>query len=266
MKTTVKIIILVLVAGLWACEKNDPLADQGELTGRTVAFNLLAQMPDAAAGDTIALRNVSWAVDDNIETIVFRHSGFKLRSYEVKIAIEVEGETNTVYELEASLAQDSILTPSTLFATYPEEGFVLNDYYQTLENAYVINHDFIVPAGYALSTEEGPELINAMDEEVFGFFVQQFSTQLNRDMLLTIFPDLSPFSVDYFEIDDEGNFTGELTPEGIQYYIDNIDRELFNEFLDEATVEDNTRVTIESEAILEGAEEGSTSTRNFKVI
>lgn len=266
MKTTYKILILVLVTALWACEKNDPLADQGELTGDVVPFNLLAQMPDAAAGDTLTLRNVSWAVDDNISTISFAHSGFKVISYSVKISIPTEDEDNTVYELEAVYAPDSIISPPTTFAMYPEEGQDLNDYYRTLENAYVILHDFIVPQQYALVTGDNEELINAMDENVFNYFVVTFSSYLNRDMLLAVFPELNPFSVTYFEIDGEGNFTGELTAEGFEYFVTNIDRERFNDFLKEATVSDDTRVTIETEAVIEDSESGSSSERTFKVI
>ncbi len=263
MKTQFKIFFLFLMTALWACEKNDPLEEQGELTGDVVAFNLLAQMPDAAPGDTLNLRNVSWAIDDNIETITFSHEGFKLRTFEVKIAFNLE---DTLYERQALLTEDSVITSPTLFASYPEEGEDLNDYYQTQDNAYVILHDFIVPQQYALSKESNEELILAMDDSVFNWFVQTFSATLNRDILLFIFPDLNAFSTTLFEIDDMGNFTGELTPEGMQYYIDNTDRELFNAFLTEAVVSDNTRVTLETEAILEGMEEGATSQRTFRVL
>lgn len=263
MKTKFKFYILILMTALWACEKNDPLADQGELTGKVVPFNLLAQMPDAPAGDTLNLRNVSWAINDDIETITFSHEGFKERTFEVKIAFNV---ADTVYQREAFLAEDSIIIPPTLFATYPEEGKELNDYYQTMENAYVILHSFIVPQQYALSKQSNETLILAMDDEIFNYFVHTFSTTLNRDILLDIFPDLSPFSVTYFATDSQGNITGELTEEGVQYYIDNIDRERFNDYLTEATVTDNTRVTIETEAILEGMDEGASSERTFRVL
>lgn len=263
MKTKFKFYLLILMTALWACEKNDPLADQGELTGNIVPFNLLAQMPDAPAGDTLNLRNVSWAVNDDIETITFSHQGFKLRTFEVKIAFNV---ADTLYRREAFLAQDSIITPPTVFATYPEEGKDLNEYYQTLENAYVINHPFRVPLQYALIKQSNEALILAMNDEVFYYFVNTFSTTLNKDILLDIFPNLSPFSVVYFATDSQGFFTGELTEEGVQYYVDNIDRERFNDYLTEATATDNTRVTIETEAILEKMDNGASSRRTFRVL
>lgn len=52
-----KYILPIIVAGLvmTSCEKNDPLAEQGQLTGNVAPFNLLAQMPDAKVEDTLML-------------------------------------------------------------------------------------------------------------------------------------------------------------------------------------------------------------------
>ncbi len=263
MKTIFKIFLLMILVGFWACEKNDPLADQGELTGEMVPFNLLAQMPDAPAGDTITVRNVSWAVGDDIETITLYHSGFKLRDYEVKLRVQT---TNETVDLSVKHLEDSVLFASTFIAEYPEEGATLNDYYQTLENAYVILHDFIVPMQYALTKDRDEELIMAMNDQVLNAIVVKFSEVFNRAVMTTVFPEVNPFNLNFFVVDDEGNITGEITDEGKLYIIDNMDRELLIDFLREAAVSDNTRVTVESVARLEGSEAGASSERTFRVL
>jgi len=48
--------------------------------------------------------------------------------------------------------------------------------------------------------------------------------------------------------------------------IDNLDRELMNDFLREATVADNTRVTIETVAALEANGGEKNSRRTFRVL
>jgi hypothetical protein len=266
MKTNIKLILLIFIAALWACEKNDPLADQGTLTGNKVAFNLLAQMPDAAAGDTIVLRNVSWSVDDNIKSIVFHHRGFKVRNYEMKIAIPENDANNTIHNFSATFAEDSILVPLTQFARYPEEGSNLNKFYQTLENAYVIQHAFIIPGEYTVSKKSNQDLVMEMNDKVFHAFASKFSTGLNRRMFVAVFPNISLFSVKYFKIDEAGFFTGDLTPEGFQYFRDNITRDRLNVFVKEAKVTDNTRVTVQTVAEVEGSTATTRSSRVFRVL
>jgi hypothetical protein len=264
MKTIHKILIFVFVATLWACEKNDPLADQGNLTGRMAPFNLLAQMPDAAAGDTIILRNVSWAINDNIESITFHHSGFKVRTYELKVAVPLSN--NKTFERTVSLIEDSVIFPSAIMKRFPEEGVSLNHFYQTYENAYVINYHFVVPEQYATSKEKNAVLVSKMADKAFETFTGKLTPLLTRDILLAFFPNLNPFSVTYFKFDSDGFFTGELTQAGFNYYTDNISREIINKFLKEATVQDNTRVRVKTAAVLKGNTLEAPSTRIFRVL
>ncbi len=267
MKRSIKILLIVFITALWGCEKNDPLAEQGTLTGNSVPFNLLAQMADAAAGDTLNLRNVAWAIDDNIENVSFFHRGFKLRNYEFAFSVETDlNGVSETYEMEYIFAEDSILFEAQRFAQYPENGQSLDQYYQTLENAYVIVHEFIVPDQYKISKEVDGELILALNETVYSFITDTLGKVMNRPLMVTIFPNLSPFNVTYFEFDSEGNFTNNLKPAGVAYFLENITRERLNDFLDGATVSDNTRVTIETEAILKGATLGAKSQRTFRVI
>ncbi len=263
MKTIYKILTIIFITGLWACEKNDPLADQGDLTGNVVPFILLAQMPDAPAGDTITLRAVSWAVDDDISQISLYHRGFKLQTYEVKLLV---ADDDTTHELSVTMQADTIITPETLIDQYPKEGESLNDYYETYENAYVILHDFMVPWGYALNKERDEELILAMPEGAYEMLVADFSLKFYRAVMVAVFPEINPFSVVYFEIDDGGFFTGELTDEGIAYVQEHLTRELMIDFLREATVADNTRVTVRANAIIDPAHEGKSSERTFRVL
>ncbi len=264
MKSLLKIFVLLLLVALWACEKNDPIADQGNLTGATTPFILLAQMPDAAVGDTITLRSVSWAVDDNIAKVSFYHEGFKLRTYEVKLAIE--GNNNVIHHIETTLLEDSVIFEQSLIADYPEDGKSMNDYYQTYDNAYVVMHDFVVPERYALTKKTNEELIMAMDDGVFDQLVVKLSKLFTRGMMIVVFPEINAFSLDYFVIDDGGNFTGEITELAEEYIIQNLDRELLIAFLNEAKVADNTRVIIESVATLDDNETSAASTRMFRVL
>lgn len=264
MKSLLKIFALLFLVALWACEKNDPLADQGDLTGATTPFILLAQMPDAAVGDTITLRTVCWAVDDNIAKVSFYHEGFKLRTYEVKLTIE--GNNNVVHNIETTLLEDSVLFEQSHIADYPENGKSMTDYYQTYDNAYVFLHDFIVPERYALTRKTNEELIMAMDDVVFDQLVIKFSMLFNRGMMIVVFPEINPFSLDYFVIDDGGNYTGEITDLAVEYIIENLNRELLITFLNEARVSDNTRVVIESVATLDDNATSAASRRMFRVL
>jgi len=264
MKNHHKLFIIIAIASLLACEKNDPLGDQGELTGNVVPFVLLAQMPDAPAGDTLSLRTVAWAVNDDIETIALYHRGFKLRNYEVKLS--VRAIDNVVHELSATFREDTLFTPSTMVGSFPEQGKTLNDYYQTLENAYVVVHDFVVPVGYALSREKDKELILAMNDMVYANFTGVFSKQFNRNMMVAVFPEINRFSLTYFKIDGDGFYTGELTDAGVKYIEDNLSKELMKDLVREAKVEDNTRVTIESVATLRVTHNARSSVRTFRVL
>lgn len=264
MKSLLKISGLLLAMLLWACEKNDPLAEQGELTGAIKPFNLLAQMPDAAAGDTITLRTVCWAVNDDIETVDFFHEGFKLRTFDVLLSIEVAD--GTIFEINEFLEEDTIFVEQQLIAKYPEEGASLLDYYQTLENAYVILHDFIVPEIYALMKATNEDLIMKLDDHVFGLIVAGLSKQFNRAMMITVFPGINQFSLVFFVFDDDGFFTGEITEEAELYIQENMTRELLIDYLKEAKATDNTRVTVESVATLENDAASTGSTRSFRVL
>lgn len=264
MKSLLKIFALLFLVALWACEKHDPLTDQGDLTGATTPFILLAQMPDAAVGDTITLRSVSWAVDDNIARVSFYHEGFKLRTYEVKLAIE--GNDNIIHNIETTLLEDSVLFEQSLIADYPEDGKSMNDYYQTYDNAYVVMHDFVVPERYALTRKTNEELVMAMGDAVFNQLVVNFSKLFTRGMMIVVFPEINAFSLDYFIIDDGGNYTGEITELAVEYIIENLNRELLISFLNEARVADNTRVIIESVATLDDNETHAGSTRMFRIL
>lgn len=260
MKTYFKILSVIVVLGLLSCEKNDPLADQGSLTGQEAPFNLLAQMADAKVGDTLRLRTVAWAANDDLETIAFFHKGFSVEDYSIKIRIEL---TAGPADLAVTFKTDSIKTERTLIKSYPESGSSLNEFYQTIESAYVIESPFIVPENYQPLKAEGGQLIDDLPAETYSLIAHKFAEKMNRAMMLKLFPS-APFSS--FVIDEAGFFTGELTPAGIQYIVDNLSRDMFKSLLVEAKVDDNTRVTIESEARLKANKGHRVSARGFKVL
>jgi hypothetical protein len=261
MKTLKNIIlILMLGLGLMACEKNDPIADQGTLTGNITAFNLLAQMPDAKVVDTLMLRTVCWAVNDDINNVSFYYRGFKIKSYSVKMGLIVN---SLPVQLSADTKTDTLFIDRTLIRSYPEAGESLNEYYQTIENAYVIVCPFIVGEGFSLVELSGAALIEEMSDVVFAAIVKKLSLQMNRGMVQKLFPSAP---VACYEFDQQGFFTGNLTEFGFQYVQNNMTREMLIENLSEATVEDNTRGTIESVAKIAVTNALSTSARNFRII
>ncbi len=263
MKRFYKFFILLAATGVLfaSCEKNEPLAKQGVLTNQLKPFNLLAQMPDAKVSDTLRLRTVSWSKHDDITTISFFYRGFKIQNFSVKMNISVSGQ---MVELTASHLTDTIFIERTLIETFPRPGESLNDHYQTIENAYVVICPFFVGSGFTLLTSAGALLIDQMSNEAFNSILATLSLQMNRAMVLSLFP-AAP--VPCFEFNPQtGAFTGKLTQFGIDYVRTNLTRARLKQQLKEATVEDNTRGTIESVATIGKTNASTTSSRNFKII
>ncbi|MBW6499124.1 MAG: hypothetical protein K0B09_12090 [Bacteroidales bacterium] len=261
MKTLRNIFLIFLLGtGLAACEKNDPMDGQGGLTGNLTPFNLLAQMPDAKVNDTLMLRTVCWSINDDISDVSFFYRGFKIKSYSVKMGLIAGGQP---YQLTAEHKTDTIFIDLTLIKSYPEEGTPLNNYYQTIENAYVIVHPFVVSDPFTLANQSGVDVIEEMTDHTFGVLVGKLSLQMNRPIVLSLFPS-APAAC--FEFDQQGFYTGNLTEFGVQYVQDHMTREILSEHLAEASVEDNTRATIESKATIAVTNAYAISARNFRVI
>lgn len=254
------LLIFALGIGLNACEKNDLIVDQGSLTGNMTPFNLLAQMPDAKVNDTLFLRTVCWSINDDIADVSFFYEGFKLKNYTLSLGMIVNEQP---VELTAEYKPDTLFIERTLIATYPEAGTSLNAFYQTIENAYVIVHPFIVPAEFSLSNLEGADVVEEMSDETFDILVAQLSLQMNRAMVLMLFPG-APASC--FEFNQQGFYTGNLTETGFAYVQQNMTRELLKEYLLEASVEDTTNGTIESVATVAVTNASATSVRTFKIL
>lgn len=260
---TLRNIILVIMASVFflACEKNDPIPGQGALTGNITPFNLLAQMPDAKVTDTLMLRSVSWAKNDDINSIAFYYRGFKIKSYSVKMGLTVN---NQPVQLTAEHKTDTIFIERNLIRSYPQAGESLNDYYQTIENAYVIICPFVVADGFTLANVSNAGVIEEMDDGVFAIIVNKLSLKMNRAIVLKIFPSAPALS---FEFDSQtGSFTGKLTEFGFEYVRTNLTREILIEYLAEASVDDNTRGTIESVATIALTNASRMSSRNFRII
>ncbi len=259
MKVIKNLMLLAVAATMvLSCEKNDPLGDQGILTGNLAPFNLLAQMPDAKVNDTLMLRTVAWATNDDMNNISFFYRGFSVKNYSVRMQITVSGAPKL---FQVTHRTDSLFIPRTLIRSYPQAGESLNLYYQTAENAYVIVCPFVVATGFSLLVQEGPALINAMPNSDFSAIVHKISLQMNRADVRQLWPS-APITC--FEFDANGNFTGNLTEFGFNYVRENLTRALLIQHLIEATVDDNTRGTIESVATV--ATTSRTSSRNFRII
>jgi len=262
MKTSRNILLVFMASlALLACEKNDPIPGQGTLTGNITPFNLLAQMPDAKVTDTLMLRTVCWAKNDDINSVAFYYRGFKIKSYSVKMGLVVNNQPVT---LTAEHKTDTIFIEKSLIRSYPQAGESLNDYYQTIENAYVIICPFVVADGFTLADVSNAGVIEEMNDEVFSIIVNKLSLKMDRGVVLKIFPS-APAAC--FEFDPQtGFFTGNLTQFGIDYVRTNLTREILIEYLAEASLDDNTRGTIESVATLAVTGASTTSSRNFRII
>lgn len=263
MKALIKICIVILAAGLWSCEKNDPLADQGKFTGNIMPFNSLSQMMSTKAGDTVLLRTVCWAVNDDIETVEFFQNGFKKRFFEASMSIEVND--TTIYHFHATFDEDTIFTPQSLIVSYPNEEYSLDHFFQTYDNAYVVTHKYVVPMEYEVIRKEDAALIMDLPDYVFEAYLDEFLPLFNRRIMLTVFPEINPFSVVFFKFDAQGNFTGELTDAAMDYLYENFSRELMGQYITEASVEDETPVTVESVATIEVTGASKSSERTFYV-
>jgi hypothetical protein len=257
-----KYILPIIVAGLviTSCEKNDPLAEQGQLTDNVAPFNLLAQMPDAKVEDTLMLRTVAWANDDDINNVSFFYEGFKVLDFNVEMELTL---TTGVENFETTYKPDTVFIEKTLIRRYPEAGESLNQYYQTAENAYVIVCPFVVADGFYLLTEEGGELVQVMPDQFLEQIINMFSLMMKRKHVLHLFPG-APIAC--FEFDSQGFFTGNLTEFGFNYVQENFTRQMLVDNLVEATVNDNTRGTIESVASVAVTNTSKLSRRNFRII
>ncbi len=262
MKLLYKNILWIFLLGLWACEKNDPLSDQGELTGNLIPFNLLAQMPDAATGDTLSLRTVTWAVEDDINTVEFHHWGFKRTQYTIRMRFDTEHAG--IIDHDLTITPDTIHYEKQFIAAYPNEQKSLNDFYQTQQNAYVVTHDFVVPQQYKLVRLSDGELLENLNDDIFETLAHMFTGFFDRDLFYTVFPEVGYFSLTYYEVED-GSYTGNITQEAVEYLLENLTREKVIESLRSADAEDNTRVTVESISVLENEDAFKSSERVFRV-
>jgi hypothetical protein len=208
--------------------------------------------------DTLNLRTVAWATNDDINNISFFYRGFSVKNYSVKMQITVSGAPVL---FQVAHKTDSLFIDRTLIMNYPEAGQSLNLYYQTAENAYVIVCPFVVATGFSLLVQEGAALINAMRDADFAAIVHKISLQMKRPDVRQLWP-AAPIAC--FEFDANGNFTNNLTEFGFNYVRENLTRAILIQHLTEATVEDNTRGTIESVATV--GTTSKTSSRNFRII
>ncbi|HSV77349.1 MAG TPA: hypothetical protein VLH37_10000 [Bacteroidales bacterium] len=263
MKMLFKSFLLLAAIGVFfaSCDKNDNLAELGTPTGLIKPFNLLAQMQDAKVTDTLMLRTVSWSEHDDISTISFFYEGFRIQNFSVRMAFTVSGQT---VRLSANHLTDTIFIERTLIESFPRAGESLNDFYQTIENAYVIICPFYVGSGFGMLTSTGALLIEQMSNPAFNAIVQKLSLQMNRAHVLSLFPGAPVLC---FEFNPQtGAFTGNLTPFGFEFVRTNLTRARLAQHIDEATVEDNSRGTIESVAVIGKTNASTTSSRNFRII
>ncbi len=247
MKRILYISILgLLFTAFTSCEKNNPLANQGELTGVEIANVILSQIPATAAGDTITLSTNTWAKDDNIKSLEYSHRGFKTYSLTIKMDIDtsdVEGVKPA--SISKTITTDTLFIDETSIATITE----LLPYYQTLMNAYVVKYDFVIPSNYLVQMVDDKSVINEMETKYFDQFRNELAKLMDKRMAETIFT-IDAQAADTLFTKVENVFTGTLTTAGFTFVEDNLTKDDVKNYLKGAIKEEFAELTIRSKVTL----------------
>jgi len=241
-KTIYLILISFALISFVSCEKIDKVAENGTLTEVEFANSTLSAIAASAVGDTITLINSCWAVNDNIAKVEYAHKGFKLATLTIKWKVTANSVN---YEYSYSFNTDSIKVEETPIATVTD----LNPFYQTLMSSYVVKQPFVIPNEYTIANTEGKEVVTNMDAVYFNKFVDYFSTKINRDVTMKLFPATATDDGVYF-VKNETDFTGALTDAGKQYIKDNLTKTIINNNFDAASSMGISKVTIISNTVL----------------
>ncbi len=148
------------------------------------------------------------------------------------------------YEYSYSFNTDSIKVEETPIATVTD----LNPFYQTLMSSYVVKQPFVIPNEYTIANAEGKDVVTNMDAVYFNKFVDYFSTKINRDVTMKLFPATATDDGVYFV--KTTDFTGALTDAGKQYIKDNLTKTIINNNFDAASSMGISKVTIISNTVL----------------
>jgi hypothetical protein len=264
MKKTIYILLIGWVMALTlSCEKTDTLAKQGTLTGNEFANATLSNIGATAALDTITLSTTCWSTNDNIASVNYSHEGFTLATLSLKWKVTAN---NVAYEYEYSFNIDTAKTPETPIVSITD----MDKYYQTLMNAYVVKHNFIIPAQYAIASTDGKGVLNAMEDNYFAKFAEYFSTKVNKDVTVKLFPTRPEHDTVLFvrainPTSGLNEFTGALTDAGKLFVKDNLTKTLINTYFDAASRKEFGKITVYSVTKLISGSEAKRQ-RTFEVL
>lgn len=242
----VRLLILIMGTIIFAsCEKRDVLGDQGDLTGKDYPYLTLASIPDSRPMDTAGIVASFWAVDDDISHLRIAQRGYKVNDIYLKWKLEYTVDSlNISNEVAFSQQDDTLFYPETVLIDIENQGNALDTFYQTLESSYVVNKEWVIPEEYSLTNQEGEEALEALESSVLDAVRDYFADQLNARDVQYIFPVADS---SFFEVDEMGDFTGNLTEAGRDSVYSWTSLEVLKAHLESAEVNETAEVTISAE-------------------
>ncbi|WP_236978904.1 hypothetical protein [Membranihabitans maritimus] len=206
------LIPLIGVLIFASCEKRDVLGEQGDLTGKDYPFLTLASIPDSRPMDTVSVVATFWAVEDDISHVKIIQEGYKVGDLSLNWVLNYTTDSIQVEKkLELFQPGDTLFYPESIIVDIENQGNSLDTFYQTVETSYIINKEWVIPEQYQVNVWEGEDVIDALDPLVLSEVKSYFANQLNATDALFLFPDSDS---SFFEIDNMGGFSGNLTETG----------------------------------------------------
>lgn len=250
-------ITALFFSGLVSCEKNDPLAEQGELTGVEMPSVVLSQMPATAVGDTIELSTTTWSRVDNISKLEYFHKGYTGFTLTVKWTTEVpqDDADPLVYSFYETTHGDSVFIEEEKINSFSD----LNPWYQTIMNAYVIKQDFIVPDAYAIQSVDDKDVLTYMESNYFNALKDSFAMRFDKIIGEHLFPETADDTTLYARVKEavsEGStdsvlvFNNKLTDLGRNYVADNLTKDMIKNRFESSVKNAFAEVTVLSKVTL----------------
>ncbi|PWJ44404.1 hypothetical protein [Sediminitomix flava] len=178
-RLTYTILLVLAVLFFTGCEENDPLADQGTVTGDAPTITM-DRVKASAAGKEFDLRVRYWGQDDNIESVEI--NAWILQSYTLTYSITSGEETyayNKKVDDEALGEKGNIFTKS--------ENFIED--WQTAQSAYITDHAHLILPEYAPVKEEDLSYLSSIESVLINEIANEIVPELSHEFLQSVFVD-----------------------------------------------------------------------------
>ncbi len=211
-----------------ACQKNDLLEDQGDLTGEDYPFLVLSSIPDTRALDTITLLSRFWSQNDDIKKIVLSQDGYTTNELELtwglsytKDSIEVSKSFQFQHNFDTTFHN-----LRNLFE-FSNQGVELDTFYRTVDNAYVVVKYWQVPAEYQVTNLDNEAVIDSLAEPLLPEIQNNLVDQMDAFDVLQIYPSADSAYFNYVD----GKLNGEISDLGKQEIPSHLDKDVLKSFL-----------------------------------